>query len=334
MLRYFLKRLIGLPVILFGVSLLVFLGIHMIPGDPAQVLLGDKATPEKLIEARHSMGLDQPIYVQYARFIGHAVQGDLGTSYSTQAPVTQEIKSALPTTVEVSFWAMVLAVLIGVPVGVMSATRQYSLFDTGAMTLMLVGVSMPVFWTGLLLMLVFSVKLNLLPLTGVISDQVTLTQVTGMYVVDSLLTGNWEALWSSLQYLILPAFTLGLIPLAVIARQTRSSMLETLGHDYVRTARAKGVNIRRVHYRHALRNALIPVITSVGLQAGSLLSGAVITETVFARPGMGRLAVQAISARDYPLIQGVVLAGALIIVLINLVVDLMYAYADPRIHYS
>lgn len=334
MLRYFLKRLIGLVPILLGVSLVVFLGIHLIPGDPAQVLLGDKATPEKLAEARHGLGLDQPIYLQYGRFLLRAVQGDLGRSFSTRAPVSQEILSALPQTVELSLVGIGLAVLIAIPVGVLSATRQYSWFDTGSMALMLLGVSMPVFWTGLLLMLAFGVKLGWLPLTGVISDRVTLEHLTGMYTLDSLLTGNWEAFWSTLQHLILPGITLGLIPLAVISRQTRSSMLEVLHQDYVRTARAKGLTTPRVNYRHGLRNALIPVITVVGLQMGSLLSGAVITETVFARPGMGRLAVQAILARDYPLVQGGVLFGAVAIVLVNLLVDLLYAAADPRIHYT
>lgn len=334
MLRYFLKRLIGLVPILLGVSLVVFLGIHAIPGDPAQVLLGDKATPEKLVEMRHQLGLDQPLYVQYGHFLVKAVQGDFGISLSSKAPVSQEIRAALPQTMELSLVGIGLAILIAVPVGVLSATRQYSWFDTGSMTLMLLGVSMPVFWTGLLLMLVFGVKLNWLPLSGVISDRVTLEHVTGFYTLDALITGNFEAFWSVLQYLILPAIALGLIPLAVISRQTRSSMLEVLHQDYIRTAKAKGLATGKINFRHALRNALVPVITVVGLQMGSLLSGAVITETVFARPGMGRLAVQGISARDYPLVQGVVLIGAVIIVLVNLLVDLLYAAVDPRIQYS
>lgn len=252
----------------------------------------------------------------------------------TKSLVTEEIRNAVPPTLELSLIGIGLAVLVAIPVGVLSATKQYSWFDTGSMTMMLLGVSMPVFWSGLLLMLIFGVVLHWLPLSGVISDRVTLEHVTGIYLLDSVITGNMEAFWSALQHLILPGITLGLIPLAVISRQTRSSMLEVFNQDYIRTARAKGLGHSRVNYKHALRNALIPVVTVVGLQVGSLLSGAVITETVFARPGMGRLAVQAIFGRDYPLIQGIVLVGAVTVVLINLIVDLLYAYVDPRIHYS
>jgi peptide/nickel transport system permease protein len=333
-LRHFARRLIGLVPILIGVSLVVFIGIHMIPGDPAQVLLGDKATPEKLAEMRHNLGLDRPISVQYLQFVAGAVQGDFGKSYLTKTPVMQEISTAWAQTLELSVVGIGLAILIAIPVGVVSATRQYSWFDTGSMGFMLLGVSMPVFWTGLLLMLVFGVKLHWLPLSGTVSDRITLQSITHIASLDALLTGNWEAFGSVLQHLVLPGITLGLIPLAVIARQTRSAMLEVLNQDYIRTARAKGVATRKVNYKHALRNALIPVVTVVGLQMGSLLSGAVITETVFARPGMGRLAVTAIYSRDYPMVQGVVLIGALLIVLINLLVDLLYAYVDPRIHYS
>ncbi|MDB4897637.1 MAG: ABC-type transporter, integral rane subunit, partial [Firmicutes bacterium] len=293
-----------------------------------------KATPQRLAEVRQEMGLNQPLPVQYGLFLANAARGNFGRSFMTKSLVTEEIRNAVPPTLELSLIGIGLAILVAIPVGVLSATKQYSWFDTGSMTMMLLGVSMPVFWSGLLLMLIFGVVLHWLPLSGVISDRVTLEHVTGIYLLDSVITGNMEAFWSTLQHLILPGITLGLIPLAVISRQTRSSMLEVLQQDYIRTARAKGLGHSRVNYKHALRNALIPVVTVVGLQVGSLLSGAVITETVFARPGMGRLAVQAIFGRDYPLIQGIVLFGAVTVVLINLMVDLLYAYVDPRIHYS
>jgi len=332
--RFLVRRILGLVPVLLGVTLVVFIAIHLIPGDPAQVLLGDRATPERLAEVRKEMGLDRPLYVQFGLFLKNAVQGNFGRSFVTKLPVGQEVAAALPTTLELALVGMFFAVLIALPVGVISATRQYSWFDTGSMTLMLLGVSMPVFWTGLLLMLGFGVKIPWFPLGGIISDRITLDRVTGMYMLDGLITGNIPAFLSALQHLILPGITLGLIPLAVIARQTRSSMLEVLSQDYVRTARAKGLKTVKVNYKHALRNALIPVVTVVGLQMGSLLSGAVITETVFARPGMGRLAVQSIYGRDYPLVQGVVLLGAVAIVIVNLLVDILYAFVDPRIHFS
>ncbi|MDI7249418.1 MAG: ABC transporter permease [Bacillota bacterium] len=331
MLEFIGKRLLATIPVLIGVSIVVFVGMHLIPGDPAQILLGDRGSPEELAALRAEMGLDRPVWVQYLRFAVNAVRGDLGLSYRTRNPVTRDIADAFPLTIELSVTAMLLAVVVAVPSGVLAATRQYSLFDNLTMVGVLVGVSMPVFWIALLLMLLFGYSLRLLPLSGVIGDAITLGRVTGFPLMDSILTLNWPAAGSVLMHLVMPSITLATIPMAIIARMTRSSMLEVLRQDYVRTARAKGLAERTVIYRHALKNALIPVVTVVGLQFGGLLSGAVITETVFARPGLGRVAVTSILFRDYAAVQGIVLVGATVFVIVNLLVDVLYGVLDPRI---
>lgn len=332
--KYVARRLIQVLPVLLGVSLLVFVGMHLIPGDVAQLLLGDKGTAEDLQRLRHQLGLDQPIYVQYFRFLVGVLQGDFGNSIRTRQPVTWEIGQGLPVTIQLGLAALVFAVMAGLLLGVVAARRPHSALDTGTMVFVLIGISMPVFWTGILLLLLFGGILGWLPLSGVLDPGMTVRSITGMPLVDALLSGNWPVARSAFLHLILPGVTLGGAFMATIARMARSSMLDVLGLDYVRTARAKGVHERRVVRRHALWNALLPVVTLIGLQLGLLLSGAVLTETIYGLPGLGRLTITSVLARDYPVVQGVVLIGAVIFVLANLAVDILYAWLDPRIRYS
>jgi peptide/nickel transport system permease protein len=332
--KYIARRLVQMLPVLLGVSLLVFVGMHLIPGDVAQLLLGEKGTPAELQRLRHQLGLDQPIYVQYFRFLVGSVHGDFGDSIRTRQPVIWEIGQALPVTIELSLAALTFAVVVGLLIGVVAARRPHSTVDTGAMVFVLIGISMPVFWTGILLLMVFGGMLGWLPLSGVLDPGMSVRHITGMPVMDALLSGNWAAVQSGAAHLILPAITLGAAFMATIARMARSSMLDVLNLDYIRTARAKGVYERRVVRHHALSNALLPVVTLVGLQLGLLLSGAVLTETIFGIPGLGRLTITSVLARDYPVVQGVVMIGAVIFVLANLFVDILYAWLDPRIRYS
>ena len=334
MLKYIAHRLGQLIPVLLGVSVLVFFGMHLIPGDVAQLLLGDKGTAADLQRLRHQLGLDQPVYVQYVRFLFGAVRGDFGVSLRTRQSAIWEIGQALPVTIELSLAALLFAVAFGLAIGVAAARRPHSLIDTGSMIGVLIGVSMPVFWTGILLLLVFGGILGWLPLGGILDEGLTLRRITGMAVVDGVLAGNGSATASALRHLVLPAVALGVTSMATIARMARSTMLDVLTLDYVRTARAKGVGERQVVAHHALRNALLPVVTLIGLQLGLLLSGAVLTETIFALPGLGRLAITSVLARDYPVVQGVVIIAACIFVLANLLVDILYAYLDPRIRYD
>ena len=334
MLKYIAHRLGQLIPVLLGVSVLVFCGMHLIPGDVAQLLLGDKGTAADLQRLRHQLGLDQPVYVQYVRFLFGAVRGDFGVSLRTRQSAIWEIGQALPVTIELSLAALLFAVAFGLAIGVAAARRPHSLIDTGSMIGVLIGVSMPVFWTGILLLLVFGGILGWLPLGGILDEGLALRRITGMAVVDGVLAGNGSATASALRHLILPAVALGVTSMATIARMARSTMLDVLTLDYVRTARAKGVGERQVVAHHALRNALLPVVTLIGLQLGLLLSGAVLTETIFALPGLGRLAITSVLARDYPVVQGVVIIAACIFVLANLLVDVLYAYLDPRIRYD
>ncbi|HLJ59202.1 MAG TPA: ABC transporter permease [bacterium] len=334
MLKYVARRLVQLIPVLLGVSVLVFFGMHLIPGDVAELLLGDKGTAADLTRLRHQLGLDQPVYVQYARFLVGAVHGDFGASLRTRQPAIWEIGQALPVTIQLSLAALLFAVVFGLGIGVFAARHPRSALDTGAMVGVLIGVSMPIFWTGILLLLVFGGVLGWLPLGSLLDEGMTWHRITGMPLVDGLLTGNWTLVRSSAAHLVLPAVALGATSMATIARMSRSTMLEVLNLDYVRTARAKGVGERWVVSRHALRNALLPVVTLIGLQLGLLLSGAVLTETIFALPGLGRLAITSVLARDYPVVQGVVLIAAAIFVLANLLVDILYAYLDPRIRYA
>jgi peptide/nickel transport system permease protein len=318
---------------LFGVSIVVFFMVRAIPGDPAQIMLGQQATQEQVQQIRENMGLDKPIFVQYGLFLKDALRGDLGDSIVTGRPVTTELLTRLPATFELVAFAMLIAILVGVPVGVISAVRQYSLLDKTTSVLALTGISMPIFWLAMVLVVIFGVNLELLPFPGRLDPTTGITAITGLVLVDSLLTLNFAGFWDGLLHLIMPALALATIPMAVIMRMTRSSMLEVMNEDYVRTARAKGVVPWRVVFKHALRNAMLPTITVIGLQAGLLMGGAIITETIFSWPGIGLYAYNSISARDYASVQGVVLYGALLFVLINLLVDILYAILDPRVRY-
>ena len=314
-------------------SIVVFFMVRAIPGDPAQIMLGQQATQEQVQQIRENMGLDKPIFVQYGLFLKDALRGDLGNSIVTGRPVTTELLTRLPATFELTAFAMLIAILVGIPVGVISAVRQYSLLDKTTSVLALTGISMPIFWLAMILVVIFGVNLELLPFPGRLDPTTGITAITGFVLVDSLLTLNFAGFWDGLLHLIMPALALATIPMAVIMRMTRSSMLEVMNEDYVRTARAKGVVPWRVVFKHALRNAMLPTITVIGLQVGLLMGGAIITETIFSWPGIGLYAYQSVSSRDYASIQGVVLYGALLFVLINLLVDILYAILDPRVRY-
>jgi peptide/nickel transport system permease protein len=319
--------------VLLGVSFVVFFMVRAIPGDPAQILLGQNATQEQVANLRANMGLDKPVIVQYGLFLKDAATGNLGESIVTGRPVTTELMVRLPATLELTTFAMLIAILVGVPVGVISAVKQYSWLDKITAVLALTGISMPIFWLAMILVVIFTVELQLLPFPGRLSSDMSISAVTGFVLVDSLLTLNFAGFWDGLKHLILPALALGTIPMAIITRMTRSSMLEVMGEDYVRTARAKGVVPWRVIFKHALRNALLPTITVIGLQVGLLMGGAIITEQIFSWPGIGQIAFDSINRRDYAMIQGVVLYGALLFVLVNLLVDILYAVLDPRVRY-
>ena len=305
--------------------------VRAIPGDPAQILLGQAATPEAIKEVRTRLGLDEPVPVQYLLFLRDAATGDLGDSVVTGQPVTTELLERFPATLELALAALLFAVIIGVPIGVIAAVRQYSLLDRITSVIALTGVSMPIFWLAMIFVVIFTVNLELLPFPGRVSNDVSFTSYTGVYTLDTLITLNFPAFWDVLKHLILPAVALGTIPMAVVTRMTRSSMLEVMNEDYVRTARAKGVVPWRVVFRHALRNAMLPTVTVIGLQFGLLMGGAILTETIFTWNGIGQFAIQSINGRDYAGIQGVVLYFAVFFVLINLLVDILYAVLDPRV---
>lgn len=393
---YILRRLLSTIPVLFGVSLLVFSFIHLIPGDPALAMLGEHATEENVQRIRERLGLNEPLDVQYVRFLvgkmtfekvsekdiyktrkgnpcvkmakldnlticqhdsrvwkdkydlnschkfgammvchdGGVVWGDLGKSIHGNIAVSTELKRRFPATAELSIVAILIALIIAIPAGIISALKRNSLVDTFTMMGALVGVSMPIFWLAILLMYIFGLLLGWLPTSSRLSVGVTIEHITGMHILDSLLTQNWVGLKDSIRHVLLPSMALATIPLAIIARMMRSSMLEVLGQDYVRTARAKGLREYTVVMRHVVRNALLPVVTIVGLQFGSLLGGAILTETVFAWPGIGKWVFDAISGRDYPIVQSVTLLIAVIFVFVNLIVDISYAFLNPRIRYE
>ncbi|MGQ9669982.1 MAG: ABC transporter permease [Desulfosoma sp.] len=328
---FVLRRVLTLIPTVFGISVLVFLMIHLVPGDPAEMMLGERASKQALQELRRELGLDRPLHVQYGLFLSRLVRGDLGRALRTNEKITTEIAERFPATVELSLAAMVFAVSLGMLAGVISATRQYSVFDYSSMLLSLVGVSMPIFWLGLILMIIFSLHLGWLPLSGRLSYDVHVEPITRLLLLDSLLTGNWKGFRDALWHIVMPAFTLSTIPMAIIARITRSSMLEVLRQDYIRTAKAKGLPPRLVHYKHALKNALIPIVTVIGLQFGILLGGAILTETIFAWPGIGLWLLNAVYARDFNAVQGGTMLIATAFVTINMVVDILYAWINPRI---
>lgn len=334
MLKYIIKRLLLLIPVLFGVSLTVFIVMHVFTTDPTSIILGQHATAEQIEKLRGTLGLNDPLPVQFWNFLKGAVQGDLGESLITHTSVVKEIFVRFPATIELAFAAIVIASILGVTIGVISAIKRNSIIDYIGMVTALLGVSMPIFWLGLLFIVFFSVQLKILPVSGRIQIGFEPEHVTGLYMLDSLLTGNTDAFFDALKHILLPAAALASYSMAIIARMTRSTMLEIIKQDYIRTARAKGLFEKSVILGHALRNALIPVITVIGLQLGSLLGGAVLTETVFAWPGLGSYTIDAILKSDYPVVQGAVIVLASVFVLVNLLVDLLYAYLDPRIKYS
>jgi len=332
MLRFLLTRISLIIPTFIGVTLLSFSLIRLVPGDPIELLAGERGIdPARHAALRAALGLDQPLLQQYWLYIQNVLQGDLGVSIVTKTPVVDEFFTLFPATIELSLFAMFIAVIIGLPVGILAAVKRGSLFDYSSMGLSLVGYSMPIFWWALLLILFFSVSLGWTPVSGRISVLFYVEPVSGFLLIDSLLSDEAGAFKSALSHLILPAIALGTIPLAVIARMTRSSMLEVLQADYIRTARAKGLAPWRVIIIHALRNALIPVITVIGLQIGVLFAGAILTETIFAWPGVGKWLIESVQRRDYPVLQGGVLLIATMVMLINLLVDLLYGLINPRI---
>ena len=335
MLRFVVRRLLLLVPILLGLSILVFAWIRALPGGPAQALLGERATPETVAEIERQYGLDDPVYVQYVRYFKTTfVERDLGTSINSRRPVSEELKERFPATIELAFGAMLFAMLLGVPLGYVAAKRYGGPVDHASLVVSLLGVSIPIFFLAILLKYVFAIKLGLLPTVGRISVLIELEHPTNFYLLDAIIAGDPEALWDVIKHLILPAIALGSIPLAIVARITRASTLDVQNEDYVRTARAKGMTPRVVDVRHIFRNAMLPIATIVGLQTGLLLSGAVLTETVFAWPGIGTWLVQAIEDRNYPVLQGGILFVAVVFVLVNLLVDVSYGYLNPRIRLS
>jgi peptide/nickel transport system permease protein len=332
--QYALKRFLTIVPVLVGVSLIVFGFIHLIPGDPAVTMLGERATPERVAEIRAQLGLDRPLYAQYVIYVGKIVRGDLGASILRGDPVLHDLAKRFPATVELALSAITVAVLIGVPMGIVAAVWRNSLLDALSRLIALTGVSMPIFWLGLMLAWIFGVVLGVLPTGFRMNTSVTIVPVTNLFLVDSLLAGDGEAFAAAARHLLLPAVALSTIPMAVIARMTRASLLEILSQDYIRTAESKGLPQRAVILRHAMRNALLPVMTVTGLQTGRLLAGAILTETIFSWPGIGLWIFEAIQARDYPIVQGATLFIATIFVLVNLLTDLLYAVVDPRIRYD
>ena len=334
MLRFVVRRLLLLVPILIGLSILVFLWIRALPGGPAEALLGERATPETIAAIERQYGLDEPLPVQYWRYVKTVGRGDFGDSTVSRQPVVEEFRQKFPATIELAFAAMLFSIFLGIPLGFFAAKKYGSVFDHASLVASLIGISIPVFFLAIILKYIFAVRLGWLPTVGRISVLIDLEHPTNFYVLDSILTGNWEALVDVLKHLVLPAIALGSIPLAVVTRITRAAVLDVQNEDYVRTARAKGVAPVTVDRRHVFRNALLPISTIIGLQTGLLLSGAVLTETVFAWPGIGTWLVDAIDARNYPVIQAGVLFISIVFVLVNLLVDISYALINPRIRYS
>ena len=335
MFSFILKRLgLVLPTFI-GITLLVFSLIRLLPGNPVEALSGERGMdPERYTRLMHEFGLDRPLPVQYGEYVWKALHGDLGLSTVTHDSVFREFTARFPATIELSACALLLALLIGLPAGIIAAVKRNSVWDYSVMGASLTGFSMPIFWWGLLLILTFSVWLGWTPVSGRIAIEYDIPPVTGFMLIDSLLASDPGAFRSAVSHLILPSIALGTIPLAVIARMTRSSMLEVLREDYVRTARAKGSSSFRVIAIHALRNALIPVVTTIGLQVGTLLAGAILTETIFSWPGIGKWLVEAIGRRDYPVVQGGLLMSATVVIVVNLAVDLLYGVINPRIRHT
>ena len=348
--RYILRRLISVIPTLIGVTLVIFLFQRLIPGDPAVAMLGEHATTENVARIREQFGLDKPAFLdrdalaegdlagffdsQYARYFGRLLQFDLGDSIHRRIPIAETLEERFPATVELALLAMGISLIVGIPIGILSAARRNSILDGTTMVGSLVGVSVPIFWLGIMEIMLFAVILKWLPSGGRLSSGIKIEPITNLLLLDSLLKGNWVGFTDALKHIIMPAVSLATIPTAIITRMTRSSMLDVLQEDYIRTASAKGLAERIVLFRHALKNAFLPVITIIGIQVGSLLAGAVLTETIFSWPGIGKWVYDSILGRDYPIVQGVTLLIAIIFMLVNLLVDLSYAALDPRISYE
>lgn len=350
MTRYILRRLISVFPTLIGVTFVIFMFQRLIPGDPAIAMLGEHASQENVERIREQLGLNRPLFLdrealaqgdlrhffdsQYIRYLDRLAHFDLGNSIHRRIPVAETLSLRFPATVELALLSLLIAITVGIPVGIASAARRNSALDGVSMIGSLIGVSMPIFWLGLMEIMLFAVILKWLPTGGRLSTGIEIQAITGLYLVDSLLTGNIPGFIDALEHIIMPAIALATIPMSIIARMTRSSMLDVLQEDYIRTATAKGLAERVVLFRHALKNAFLPVITIIGIQAGTLMAGAVLTETIFSWPGIGKWVYDAILGRDYPIVQGGTLLIAIIFVFFNLLVDISYAMLDPRIHYD
>ncbi len=329
---YILRRALILLPTLFGITLVAFFLIRMVPGDPVRLMLGERgASPETYARMKANLGLDQPLTTQYLRYVRHAFTGDLGVSIVSQRPVQEEFLARLPATLELGLIALFFAVMLGIPIGVLAAVKRNTWFDYCFMGGSLVGYSMPIFWWGLILILIFSVQMGLTPVSGRMGVAFDIAPRSGFLLIDTWLSGEgWPAFRDAASHLILPSIALGTIPLATFSRMTRSSILEVLGEDYIRTARAKGLPSFNVIFIHALRNALIPIATSIGLIFGTVVCGAILTETIFSWPGIGKWLLASVTSRDYPVIQGGLLVIATLIVFINLAMDIVYALINPR----
>lgn len=348
--RYIIRRLVSVIPTLIGVTFVIFMFQRLVPGDPAVAMLGEHATQENVERIREQLGLNRPLFLdrealaegdlqgffdsQYIRYLERLAHGDMGNSIHRRVPVAETLGQRFPATLELSLFAMLIAITVGVPVGIISAARRNTWLDSVTMVGSLVGVSMPIFWLGLMEIMLFAVILQWLPAGGRLSTGVEITPITHLYLVDSLLTLNFPAFKDALAHIIMPAVALATIPMGIIARMTRSSMLDVLQEDYIRTAAAKGLTEKVVLFRHALKNAFLPVITIIGLQAGIMLSGAVLTETIFSWPGIGKWVYDGILGRDYPIVQGGTLIIAIIFIVVNFLVDISYAMLDPRIRYE
>ncbi|MFD2264776.1 ABC transporter permease subunit [Lacibacterium aquatile] len=332
MVSFILRQVAMVIPTIIGITLLAFVMVRLVPGDPVQVMVGDRTlTPEAHAEALKALGLDRPVMEQYAMYIGRVLQGDFGKSIYTKESVLTEFFDRFPATLELSISAILFAVIIGLPAGIIAAVRRRSVSDYSVMTVALTGYSMPIFWWALILVLLFSLTLGWTPVSGRLALVHFIEPITGFLLIDTLIQGEYSAFWSALRHLVLPTIALGTIPMAVIARMTRSAMLEVLQEDYVRTARAKGLSPFRVISIHALRNALIPVVTVIGLQVSTLFSGAVLTETIFSWPGVGKWLIEALSRRDYPILQGALMLIASVVIVVNLLMTLTYGMINPRI---
>lgn len=350
MTRYIIRRLLSLIPTVLGVTIVIFMFLRLIPGDPAVAMLGEHAAQENVERIREQLGLNHPLFLdrdaleqgdfkgffnsQYIWYLGRLVRGNMGASIHRRIPIAEELKLRFPATIELALVSMILAVLVGVPAGIVSAARRNSLLDGFSMVGSLIGVSMPIFWLGLMEIMLFAVILHWFPIGSRLDLDIELKVVTNFVLIDSIISGNGAALINGMKHLAMPALALATIPMAIIARMTRASMLDVLQEDYIRTAHSKGLRERVILFRHALKNAFLPVITIIGLQTGNLLAGAILTETIFAWPGIGKWVYDAILGRDYPVVQGGTLLIAMVFVFINLVVDLSYAFLDPRIHYE